>query len=156
MNIHRLNTKDDQGAESATDRSVQDPFLPRFQLRNPQNAATSFTDAQLVAIKQIFDQQGGGNHKVDVRVSLPPLFRRYYFAIFSGTEKHSRVRRRSEARLHPIFRAANKVFLSLLLVFALFSVIGFLFALDIVWEPPNHHESSLEIPKPPPHHQNRL
>lgn len=131
MNIHQLHSEDDQGAGNATNRSTQDPLLARFQLHNPQNVATSVTDAQLAAIKQIFDQQGGGNNKVDLRVSAPPLFRRYYFPTFSGTEKHSRARRRSEARLHPIFRAANKVFLSLLSVFVVFSVIGFLFALDI-------------------------
>jgi hypothetical protein len=131
MKIQQLHLEESQGAGNTTVRSVQDPFLANFLLRIPQEVADSFTDTQLAAVKQIFDRRGDGSHKIDVRISVPLLFRRHYFVIFSGIEKRSRARRRSEARLHPIFRAANRVFLFLLSVFALFSVIGFLFVLDI-------------------------
>ena len=138
-----------QGVEQAIVRSVHDPLLQRFLLRVPQNVVSSFTDAQLAALKQALDERGSQDHKVNIRISVPLLFRRYYFVIFTGIEKRSRARRRSDARFHPIARVGNMVFLFLLSVFALFTVVGFLAVLisvpdiDVLPETPGGFWSAL-------------
>ncbi len=138
-----------RGVEKTIMQGSHDPLLERFLLRIPQNVVSSFTDAQLAALKQALDERGSQNHKVNIRISVPLLFRHYYFVFFTGIEKRSRARRRRDARFHPIARVGNMVFLFLLSVFALFAVVGFLAILisvldiDVLPETPGGFWSAL-------------
>jgi hypothetical protein len=53
---------------------------------------------------------GGNDHSVDIRLSLPLPFRPFYLAVLAGPERRSAERRSSDRRRH-LIRAANILFL---------------------------------------------
>ncbi len=50
-------------------------------------------------------------HPVNIRITIPLLFRSYYLTIVAGPERRSRERRISERKKHPLFMPGNIVFL---------------------------------------------
>lgn len=64
-----------------------DPFFSRFFERVGADAARSFTDAQLDAIKRAFGARGFASHGLDLRFSVPLLFTRLYFVLLIGRER---------------------------------------------------------------------
>ena len=108
-----------QSVERTTAPSVHDPVLKRFLSQMPRDVAESFTGIQLAAVKQFLHRDHARNHKVNVRISVPLLFRRYYFVYFVGLEKRSRRRRKRGSRRGGFVRVATRVFLFMLLASAL-------------------------------------
>jgi hypothetical protein len=53
--------------------------------------------------------QGGTDHNVDIRLSLPLPFRRFYLAVLAGEERRSPERREADRRRN-LIRAANILF----------------------------------------------
>ena len=51
----------------------------------------------------------GNDHPVNIRLSLPLLFGRYYVTIVAGRERRSHQRRIDERRKHPLVTAGNLV-----------------------------------------------
>ena len=49
-------------------RAMHDPFLERFFSRIPREMAESFSDDQLLAVKQAFADQAGRVHSVPIRL----------------------------------------------------------------------------------------
>jgi len=88
---------------------TDDPFLLRFFARIPDETAASFTDAQLDAIKLCFGARGWGKHRVDIRLSMPMIWRRWYLVLLVGTERRSPDRRAGDRLLYPLATAANAV-----------------------------------------------
>jgi hypothetical protein len=52
------------------------------------------------------------NHRVNIRVSVPLIFGRYYLSIVAGKERRSEQRRAAEKRKHPLNTIGNVIFLS--------------------------------------------
>ena len=52
-------------------------------------------------------------HPVNIRLTIPLLFRSYYLTIVAGPERRSRERRISERQKHPLFTPGNIVILFL-------------------------------------------
>jgi hypothetical protein len=48
-------------------------------------------------------------HPVDIRLSLPLIFARYYITIVAGKERRSAARRASERRKHPLNTSGNNL-----------------------------------------------
>ena len=60
------------------------------------------------------------SHPIDIRISIPLPFGRWYFTLVGGPERRSRTRRAEERRKHPLLRLGNIV-----LLFLLGSAVGF-------------------------------
>jgi hypothetical protein len=67
-------------------------------------------------------------HPVNIRVTIPFLFRSYYLTIVAGPERRSLERRIIERRKHPLFVLGNVVFL---IVFG--SVVGLAIMVLLQW-----------------------
>ncbi len=52
----------------------------------------------------------GNDHAVNIRLSIPLLFSRYYVTIVAGKERRSRERQASERQKHPVLKQGNLVF----------------------------------------------
>ena len=50
-------------------------------------------------------------HPVDIRLSLPLLFKRFYFVVLGGPERRSAERRKTERARRPLLKLANLFFL---------------------------------------------
>lgn len=117
------------GAQRAFARAVNDPFLERFFSRIPRHLVGSFSDDQLLAIKQAFAESTPRSHSLDLRLSLPLLMRRFYLVIIAGPERRERARRlRDRARRSPM-RVINTAFSLAVLVIVLLAFLGALYIL---------------------------
>ena len=67
----------------------------------------SFTPAQDSAIRAAANRNPWNQHPVDLRVSLPLPFGRWYITLVAGPEKRSLARIRQERRKHPLATPRN-------------------------------------------------
>ncbi|MFQ5773021.1 MAG: hypothetical protein ACE5GS_00740 [Kiloniellaceae bacterium] len=74
-------------------------------------------DATLQAIYE--RREWSGDHPVNIRLSVPLLFGRYYVTLVAGKERRSAERLASERRKHPLIKFGN-----LVVLFALGTVCG--------------------------------
>ena len=51
------------------------------------------------------------SHPINIRVSIPLIFGRWYFTIIGGPERRDRTRRAKERRKHPLFTLGNVIFM---------------------------------------------
>ena len=51
------------------------------------------------------------SHPINIRVSIPLIFGRWYFTIIGGPERRDRARRAKERRKHPLFTLGNVIFM---------------------------------------------
>jgi hypothetical protein len=81
-----------------------------FLRRLPQNVRTSLTREQEAALREAAAGRSGEPHPIDIRLSIPTPWGRYYFALFGGQERRSAARRASDRRMRPLATTANVVF----------------------------------------------
>lgn len=98
-----------------------------FLRRLPQDVRSSLTPAQEQALRQAAAGRGAEPHPLDVRLSVPTPWGRYYFALFGGRERRSAARRASDRRLRPLATTANTLFFG-----GLFGVLGLLLLIGLL------------------------
>ena len=92
-----------------------DPFLEEFFARIPERTAPTFSPEQLVAIKMAFGARTWGMHSIDLRLSIPLVWRRFYVVLLMGPERRSPKRRDDDRKRYPL-TTLGSVFAGLLLV----------------------------------------
>lgn len=80
---------------------------PKIREQLSPEAAAAIADAASQSIEA---------HPVDIRLSLPLPFRRFYLAVLAGGERRSPQRLDAESRRRRLVRAANVVFVLAVLV----------------------------------------
>lgn len=88
-----------------------DPFLSRLLNRMPESVVESFSDAQLEALRSAMVNPA--RHKLDIRLSIPTPFKRFYVVFLAGPERRSKARRISDG--FRLWTPVNTIFLALLL-----------------------------------------
>jgi len=86
-------------------------FLETLWERIPEEGRESFTEAQRALLADAARQCQFDTHPVDIRVSLPLLFKRFYFVVLGGPERRGADRRKMERRRLPLLKLANLLFL---------------------------------------------
>ena len=89
------------------DSSKTDPFVQQFFARIPPKTATTFTDTQLAALKQVFKDRISKPHAVDIKLSMP-FFKGFYIVLLLGKEKRSKKRLQAA-----ISQPVNSIFLTI-------------------------------------------
>ena len=108
-------------------RAINDPFLERFFSRIPKDVAHSFSDDQLLAIKQAFADAAPREHSIDFRVSVPLPLRRFYLVLLVGPERRTKPRRRRERQVRSGTGLVGILFGLAILLIALLAVLGGLY-----------------------------
>ena len=73
---------------AATTPSDSGPSFRRWLLDNvPPDVARSFNETQLAAIEQAIESRGRRHPPVDIRLSLPFIWRRFFFVFLAGPEE---------------------------------------------------------------------
>ncbi len=75
----------------------------------------SLTEAQEDAIRAAARQDSWKHHPVDIRLSLPTPFGRFYLALVAGRECRSAARLATERKRQPLASAGNLAMLSALI-----------------------------------------
>ena len=86
---------------------IEDPFHRMFFARIPKDVASSFTPAQLDAIKRAFGARALGAHAIDIRMSMPLGRRSVYLVLLAGREKRTFDRATLERLFRPLWTVAN-------------------------------------------------
>lgn len=88
--------------------------LPASQEMAPEQPSGAPADGPLRAgtnqttrPAQIRPQAWGARHTINLRLSIPFGFGRYYVTIVAGPERRSEARRKAERRLHPLATFGN-------------------------------------------------
>lgn len=77
----------------------------------PSDLGASLGQNQIVALRRAANDVSWSTHPVNVRLTIPTVFDRYYRVILDGSERRNRVRSASERRRHPLFTLSNMLFL---------------------------------------------
>lgn len=93
-------------AAAAGLRREADLFLASM----PEDVATTFSSEQHNAIAGVLRQRAWRRSKVNVRVSLPLLSRRFFLTLVAGIDRRSAARRDSERAIHPLRTLGNLLF----------------------------------------------
>ncbi len=108
---------------------TSDQFIQRFLMNVPPAMASSFSDAQLAAIKSALGS-GWSNHPVEIRRSIPFFGRRYFIVLLGGVERRSVERIRADHANRPLWTFANSLVIGGFVLMMLFSMIGSTFLLN--------------------------
>ena len=87
-------------------------FLETLWNRIPEADRDSFTEAQRALLADAARQCRFDTHPVDIRLSLPLLFKRFYFVVLGGPERRDPARRKLEGQRLPLLKFANLLFLA--------------------------------------------
>jgi len=78
--------------------------------RLPADVLDSLDERQRAEIDKAARQVNWGQHPINVRLSIPTPFGRFYFVALGGQERRSRDRRLAERRRHPLHTTGNTLF----------------------------------------------
>lgn len=78
--------------------------------RLPPEILAGLSARQKSAIAAAADVRGWQPHRVNIRLTLPILPRRWYLTVVAGPERRSAQRRQVERRRHPLHTAGNIAF----------------------------------------------
>ncbi len=78
--------------------------------RMPPHILAGFTAEQRAAIGAAARESGASERAVNLRLSIPFLFRRFYLTILAGPERRGNERRKSDRSAHPLRTAGNFMF----------------------------------------------
>lgn len=96
-------------AETAR-RFASDGHLGALFARLPQGIRDSFTEQQAEALKKAAADLRWGQHPINIRITIPMFFGRFYMVLIAGRERRNSERRKLERLQHPLFTPANTAF----------------------------------------------
>ncbi|MBE7381466.1 MAG: hypothetical protein F6J95_008660 [Leptolyngbya sp. SIO1E4] len=88
----------------------KDSALERFLKRLPEEVADSFTVEQLQAMQSALQTTQWRRHPVDLRLTIPILWKKFYVVLVAGPERRSNQRRMLDRAKNPIWTSTNLLF----------------------------------------------
>ncbi len=115
---HRVST-DDEHQVSTDDNGLFKALVNRL----PESERSAFSRHQMEVMKSACKGLKWGAHPVDIRLSIPTLFNRFYVVILAGKERRGKARRSDEKHRHRFNRVSNYLFISLIMGLGLYLAI---------------------------------
>ncbi|MBD1866167.1 hypothetical protein H6F95_02380 [Cyanobacteria bacterium FACHB-471] len=104
--------------------SRKDSLFEQFLAHVPPQTAETFTVAQVEALKQACSQLNWKKHPVDIRLSVPVPFNRFYLVLLAGPERRSPQRLQTEFRKYPVWTTTNMMAIAVAIGLILLSSLG--------------------------------
>jgi hypothetical protein len=89
----------------------------------PEDARGLFSEDHLTALSAACGKLKWGRHPVDMRLSIPTLFSRYYLVLLGGPERRDGGRLADEKLRHPFRTFGNFLFLGAIIALGIYGVI---------------------------------
>jgi len=89
----------------------------------PENARGLFSEDHLTALNSACSKLNWSRHPVDIRLSIPTLFNRYYMVLLGGPERRDAGRLAEEKLRHPFQKVGNFLFLGALIALGIYGVV---------------------------------
>lgn len=77
----------------------------------PEEDRSIFSLRHMDALRKACETLRWDDHPVNIRLSIPTFFRRFYFVLIAGPERRSLERRAVERERHPVATMGNYLFL---------------------------------------------
>ncbi len=101
------------------------PSFRRWLLDSvPSDVAQSFTETQLAAIEHAIEDRSHGRLPVDIRFSVPFIWRRFFVVFLAGPERRSPERLSRERVKHAFWTVANVCTVVFVVLFLIPAAIG--------------------------------
>jgi hypothetical protein len=101
------------------------PSFRRWLLdKVPSDVARSFTETQLAAIEYAIEDRSRRHPLIDIRLSVPFIWRRFFVVFLAGPERRSPERLRRERVKHAFWTIANACTVAFVMLFLIPAVIG--------------------------------
>ncbi len=106
-----------------------DGYIARFLARVPADVPPTFSQAQLLAIKDfvINDRE---RQAVDIRWTIPLIWFRFFIVVLAGPERRSAERLAAERAARPILTWSNVIVIAVFLAMLLTSFVGMNYGLS--------------------------
>lgn len=98
-------------------------LVDRFTKNMSPEVIATFTEEQQEAIAQALAGQSWKKHPVDIRLSIPFLWQRYYFVCVAGLEKRSPQRLAVERTKYPLWTLTNLAIILGVMGFGIFTLL---------------------------------
>lgn len=98
--------------------------LERFLKNLPENVASSFNAEQLQAMQNALQATQWRRHPVDIRLTVPLLWKKFYVVLVAGPERRSQQRLRSDRSKNPIWTFRNVFFVLFLVCAGMLTSLG--------------------------------
>ncbi|NEQ43527.1 MAG: hypothetical protein F6K00_08185 [Leptolyngbya sp. SIOISBB] len=105
---------------------MKNPAFERFLRSLPDDVVASFNTYQLQSMSAALKQESR-RHSVDLRVTIPILWKKFYLVLLVGPERRSIDRRKADRAKFPIWTVGNAF------VLLMFIAVGFLVATGL-WQ----------------------
>jgi hypothetical protein len=89
----------------------------------PEDARILFSEDHLTALSAACDKLKWSRHPIDMRLSIPTLFNRYYLVLLGGPERRDAGRLADEKLRHPFRTLGNFLFLGATIALGIYGVI---------------------------------
>lgn len=89
----------------------------------PDHERAIFSERHLEAMRESCSRMKWGNHPINIRLSVPLPFRRFYFVMIAGPERRSAERRKEERKRHPLWKIGNFLFLTLFFILGIYAAV---------------------------------
>ena len=103
---------------------TKDAALERFLKNLPEDVASSFNLEQLQAMQSALQATQWRKHPIDIRLSVPILWKTFYVVLVAGPERRSRQRLIAERSKNPIWTYSNMIFAVMLVCVGMLASLG--------------------------------
>ena len=107
-----------------------DGFVKRFLASVPADVAPTFSQAQLLAVKE-FVINKRDRQAIDIRWTIPLIWFRFFIVVLAGPERRSAERVALERAARPILTRSNIIAIGVFLVMLLISLVGVNYAVTM-------------------------
>ncbi len=108
-------------------------FRRRLLANMPEDVANSFTELQLTMIEHALEGGRWHAHPLDIRVSVPVLWKRFYLVLLAGPERRSAERRKYDRAKRQLRVVADTVVFALFLLLLIPAVVGTVNLITLAW-----------------------
>jgi hypothetical protein len=98
----------------------------------PEDVANSFTELQLAMIEHALEGGRWRDHPLDVRLSIPLVWKRFYLVLLAGPERRSPERRNYE-RARRLRTFADMVIFAIFLLLLIPATVGSVQLISMAW-----------------------
>lgn len=112
----------DAAARKVVDTSEDGQFAALIHSL-PEDEQAIFSERHLEALREACRRMKWGDHPINIRLSIPAIFKRFYVVFVAGPERRSAERRVQERRRHPLGKVGNLIFVGVLLAVGLYAAV---------------------------------
>ncbi len=110
------------------------PSFRRWLLDSvPSDVAQSFTETQLAAIENAIEDRSRRHPPIDIRLSVPFIWRRFFFVFLAGPERRSPERLSRERVKHAFWTLANLCTVVFVMLFLIPAAIGMVHMINLAF-----------------------